>query len=813
MRVLGRILLLVASTLVVLGLVSWVRPWFDFSPASGNQLERATTSSFFPLQRDRWLSFDVPREADLFRVYAHAALSPAIGDRLASYSLDYEWLDEDGAVLFKDQYHITTRISPEVPDQFDASASGSKTALRFYDHRRLKPSRDHALYFSARSQPGARMLRLRFADADDGVEQVGIRAYQQHRREPQDSELAWQRMSVGQREDLVRGAVYPSFLLSDYERANLLSRYWRPVGPLGVLDDDYTIGKLYQLDIPPPGIPPPTPATSGLFGSPRHWLTLPLEAPDGRYRIEWLPSPHLEVPRRMQLLWQSADLAEQRSWEDAVEGAVWEGTLESGLLQVVPDRGGAMKLLHWQDGRWNDVTPERRYTRAYVCQPQAPLRYALAPGEEPQPIRLELRGFERERDPAVSMHPSVNLRLADTSGATVHEHALDLPTESHPYHHFADVAAMQGHVFTPVTRYIEAPAQADEIELRCNTPLMASVATRPWRHPLRRTLPGPGHHWLAYYEREPAWFSLQPENADELVRRKRYFSLLWYCRPVLMDGSLTADGDFSRESLTTSDPDAVEWQLFSPHEQTAADRLENLASSYRLLRGAQTVELAGSSHQATVRPSLVFSRAGAQPSPVQVLVDDRVVLETRIAGRNGRIRLPQLTAGIHTVEVLPDSVEWYLSHTTGEDRTHVMRRAYASLDNDNDHTDLRFEFATSGAEQQLSLWLYAPSGSATLRCDLALDARRRASVQLGRSFLDYRFTIDPGAYDAAQLLRRGGAALRGPVRISVPLREDLPAQQARLRVSCDQPGVAASAGLLSRGLTSYRYFEEQHDLL
>lgn len=774
-------------------------------------IDDARASAFFPLFADRWLGFAVPPGAGLFRFFAHASLPADIGEELVSYAIDYQWLDSQGDILKESRHHVTTRASSAQVTSAKDIGTESAPNTRFYAREDRLPSREQALYFNAAELSEARLLRLRVTVMDPRIAQVGVRPFQQHLRARESVDVAWQRLSEQKRELLSKGSLYPSFLLSEYERRNLLSRYWRPIGPMGVLNADYYIDTLYQLESEAPTLPPATPAGDGLFVGPQHWVTVVLDAPRGSYRMEWQAIPGGEAPRRLKLLWQSDDAQLQRDWHAKTSDLAWEGTLDAGLLQVTPDQPGTMKLFIQSAGEWLDITPPRRYVRTFLCTPGAALEYSLAPGTRAQPLKIDARAFIREGQPTAVASPRISLRLLDEKATVLHQQAVELPRNLYPYQHFADAARLPSQVFEPVSNYVMASPDAHSLSVECSIPSLVSAHSRPWRHPIYRELPAQQIYWYSYEEREPAWFSLLPENARVLIRQKRYHSLLWYFRPRDLDTAV-ATGNYHWQSLIADDPEAVELQVFTPNSGKNMSRMDSRASAFRPVDPMMELHIAGSSGEKMVRPGLVYLRDNADPEPIQVWIDDELTLQTSIAGNSGRFRLPPVQTGSHQLRIQPPTTQWYVNQTAGDGHTHLLRSAWSMTAQPDGYASVEFSLATTGSNQQLGLWLYTPEQLPPVNCEIDISARRYPGVQHDFTFFSHRYRLDGAGMDRSHVLMQRNNRVRGPARLVLPLHPDLPAQSATVRLTCDRPGVLASAGLVSEGLSTHRYFEEHYAL-
>lgn len=808
----------IGRSLVAALLLAWVALYaypgaislWKKSQSAGSDLAKARASTFFPLDNDNWLVFDIPKNSGLFRVYSHAALTNDSADATARYTVEYQWLDANGEILEDGQHHITTRAANTLPELDLVSAETTHRSLRFYKHQRNRPSRDHALYFNAKKNPEAQALRFRIGEKDNTVELIGIRPYQQHDRANQDVDLAWQRMSVEQRENLSRGSLYPSFLLSDFERRNVLSTYWKPIGPLGVLDRDYRIDTLYQLDAEVPVLPPETPGSDGLFASPIHWVTVFLPEDTALYRIEWQALPEVSLPESISFHWQGMDSSERDEWQGLVKDKAWEGKLERGLLQLVPNQAGLMKLFVWRNGQKLDITPQKRYTRTFECLPGTPLNYALSPGSDPQPLRVDARTFSRMDRPLAAGDSTIELNVLDAQNRLLYSRQSRLSEESYPYQQFSDAAWVPSSVNEPRTTYLRANVDAATLQIHCDAPSLLSLYTRPWHKPVTRKLPEQDNIWLSFEDREPAWFTVQPENADALVRQKRYQTLLWYFKPFGLEG-IFADDSHQRIELHPTNPDAFESYFFSSHPKKGLPRLDVLGSAYLKLNNDLNMPMAGRNRERDLSPNLVYLRNSAAPQSIQVLVDDKLIVEKTVVGKSGRFKLPGVSAGSHRIAVKSEQIDWFISNSTLPDQTHLLRSAYGISGGSDGDYSLEYRLPLENLPASLSFWLYADKSNIDLECRLELLAERNDEVEDSFTLRRYRYVVDSDNFEKSYLLQASQPDISGPIKLSVSLDHDLRGRGAKARLSCNRGKMFVSAGLLLDGSPSHRHFKERYD--
>lgn len=95
---------------------------------------------------------------------------------------------------------------------------------------------------------GEPVAAVRVAVGMSDPEVVGIVARVQEQRpvSPRQLSVGWDRISESEREQLAAGSALPPALIGEHARRGLLRRRWHPVGPAGVLGQDYDQVALYE---------------------------------------------------------------------------------------------------------------------------------------------------------------------------------------------------------------------------------------------------------------------------------------------------------------------------------------------------------------------------------------------------------------------------------------------------------------------------------------------------------------------------------------------------------------------------------------
>ncbi len=841
MRWLSHIIL---SVLFIGSLYIWIMPiirdLWQQSQLAKQSSEQARASNYFPLISDKWLAFDIVNPNRLFRFYFHGALLETDNTKARSFKITYQWIDDEGEVLKEQHYYINTRKSPFLPAVKIPSSDPQHTpdlmteplATRFYNHNDSQPSLDQSLYLLPSVQPKAKKIRFTVAAMDPGIVEVGVRPYLEYQRDPKKINIAWQRMSRRQHETLSNASVYPSFLISKYERDNLMSSYWKPLGPLGVLGKDYEIETLYLRQNIAPTLPADIIVPDGLFASPNHWVTIVLDKPQlftqeqdtslSRYRIKWysIEKKDNRTPKYMQLRWQGKNFKQQRQWQGKMQEQVWEGNIASGLLQIIPNDTAILKIYRRSNRQWLDVTPDKKRSRSFICLPKAPVYYSLAPGSHKQSLKISGRKFKRAGQGDSRGLFYFTLRTYTKGGKLLARDNVALNHAQFPYRHFSDSAIVNGHVSEASTRFIDAHKSSHRLRIDCSTPTLVTVNSRPWRHPITRNLPLDGNSWYSYKSREPAWFTMQPDNVENLIVNKRYHNLLWYFKPI--EGNSTiASGQFTWNALSSQDMYALEKQIFSNRSSEQETRMKVRGASFQALEGLNNLLFAGKSDQKILRPTAIYLKDSHQAQTVEVWLDNVLAIKTTVAGKSGKIHLPNIPAGQHDIEIRTkkNNINWFINNTAQSKRSHLLRSAFPLILEERVNEDhikesnysLTLPIEISDDPQKLSIWLFAPQNEHTLNCQLTLKANRRTSSKASHSFRHFNYHISSEQYPLSHVLHQKEGAVHGPIPLLVHLDEDLTAQSASASLHCDQAGVLASAGVISAGITPFYDFKERLD--
>lgn len=192
----------------------------------------------YRIPEDRSVAFAFSQPVTTAKVLIHPAVpeEARARDRGFVYGLRASWSNADGEVI--SQHEIYLQAEP--PDAVFVSGD----ARRFFRTApELVAEQDQLLIESP--QPAMR-LELAVFDVDEEIIGVDVRVFEQRAYIGNQSLAAFRRLRRDSRELLTRAHAFPLEMLTEREQALLGRSQWRPVGPLGLDQRDYTMLMLYE---------------------------------------------------------------------------------------------------------------------------------------------------------------------------------------------------------------------------------------------------------------------------------------------------------------------------------------------------------------------------------------------------------------------------------------------------------------------------------------------------------------------------------------------------------------------------------------
>ncbi len=395
MRFAGRILMgiLLLAVLVMAGPPVWraSRAFYDTVRKPSLVASDAQASTSYIVAADRPVEFRLSGHADLVRLRTHALLPASAESRaapMAGYTLDIEILDSDGNLLHRESQHIRSIVG-----RYLDAATGEPFAVNLVDDSKFAVAGVNLIPLSLADWPAAEVVRVRLAGADAQISEVGIRVYEPEAIPEHSIEQFWQRLSDRQRSRLAEGNVYPQSLMTGEERAAVLSRRWRPVGPSGVENQDYRVRNFFaREDRPGAFISYAIPVLESRL-EPGHPVDLPVTEA-GRYSLRAnlaTVQPGVDAePAQLRVDVFSSQA--NKSFVIAVPGPVVarDLVLTAGGIRLSSDKPVRLMLFRSPAPPGTSPSAIGFETRAYRLRANGGLTYELGGGQAPSAVRLDI---------------------------------------------------------------------------------------------------------------------------------------------------------------------------------------------------------------------------------------------------------------------------------------------------------------------------------------------------------------------------------------------------------------------------------------
>src|SRR5262245_18703367 len=206
----------------------------------------ARSSTSYVIDREGWLSFRIPPDQRALKLVTNANVHEAhFGkvDFACAYALHYQLLDAAGNVLRDHVYSMNSTFLIYL-----SQVTGKPVPAQYYRGTSLVPLGPRAIMVNLEGfADQSAHFRLRVADADPAVSDVGVRVYFNEKPPPYKLRYLWQRMPAPRKERLARANVYTVDLLSEDEKRNLLENRWAALAPVGIQGKDYAERKLFTV--------------------------------------------------------------------------------------------------------------------------------------------------------------------------------------------------------------------------------------------------------------------------------------------------------------------------------------------------------------------------------------------------------------------------------------------------------------------------------------------------------------------------------------------------------------------------------------
>jgi len=661
-----------------------------------------------------------PNLSDIGAARRDAKANP---DRLWQYALEVEEVMSDGSRTKR--VHTFRRALAEVKLRGGGIGSGS-----FYlqkDGPTPLAAAALRLDFAGGARP--ERLRVRLLSADSDIVDVLLRIATPEPIAQRSAETTWRRLSEEQRTRLAAGNLYPADLLDEQERANLLSSRWRPVGPSG----DVEARDIYVLDTQDRGAPAEPRLPAVVRTGPDRLAIVQLPEQGGRVRIELEPleAGSTTTADTVTIRWAGHSVFQRSTstlpWANGVFSR--EAKFGGGWLEIASDRSAAVRvrLLNEGEPEGVDITPAVSFQRGWAVERSAALELPISHvAGLATPLRLVLRRIGP--DSSLPAGAPVQMTLLGAQGQVLSRVQVDMRLDKQPLtwsqHDGLWPEVPGSRVSEAVEAFFRLPPEVVRVRISADEAVLVNGFSRPPDLPRAVRTPEDTTSPDAALTAIPAWFALQPEDAEarSLNGQTRLLTIqerLPDDRPDLLAG------DYTWEGFTPVNNGAGRVFL-APREEGVPDRIEGLTGTYRPLPASGLVNIFAELGRSSVPVHLAWAVDTARTFTYSVSLNGQAWTAGAASGIAGEIALPPINAGAHRIQITADApVRWLANHLqTG---TPWVKRLAFRFDK-----PLQFEIERTTAEPEfLSVRLFRPAGSVSrMRVRVTIDPPRN-SHQVG----------------------------------------------------------------------------------
>jgi hypothetical protein len=746
----------------------------------------------YELNMDKWITFLVPVASDTIKIVTNANLVVGSGNDPGAkwrYAIDWQILDKDTNRIVKSgQYNFETGITRFATEDIEQPYTAA-----FYLDSSDMPADGRVLVLNTKelSLTGKPViLRFRLAASDPGISGVLLRTYNQEPTSERRLDFSWMRITKRQKDILSQGNVYPSELLTEIERQNLLRQLWAPISPEGIEGHDFLARKIYVIrdiegaPVEDPIIPEGILVNASLRGT----LPVPEDGRNVKFEFSHVGPSVVSKDATIKINWYGLDITERSSVSIPWNGVpmVWEGSFKGGILEFLSETPLVVKPSWVSPKGAQPAIPEQLYVRTFRIENDKSVVFKVAHSDGAKtPLRIDFRSlFEA----ALARNHRVKYALLGLKGETVREGKLDFPSIPSSYD-LGLIGDYQAVVSDPQSFYFRLPSDSPYIKLSSENPLVATAYTRPADLTKETNVP------QDYFEesvllnaREPDWFLVRPLNYESLIKEQRSVLTKIQLRPPEDDPDILA-GRFWWEQFRPTGAWSGQY-LLAPQDKTLPyKREQSLVSGFSKIPVGREVEINLRSDVGlnVVTPTIIFLRKDdLEPFRFNVSADGSPFVDAKLMGRRGMFRLPPMYSGIHrlTIDSTEKDISFFMNHLESSEVNNQVR--FANLFSDG---KMDVEYLKRSAEDEiLSLTLYAPYGRkerSTIRVRLCAPPNESEGPLDGLTILDRRFNVIPSSEGPCPIINDPEGDLEAGQRMFFPVHGDIPPGSYHIRVELE----------------------------
>lgn len=576
------------------------------------------------------------------------------------YGIKLLLLDEQGKKLYQKTYHLKSGQKQHTHRLENRVLTGP---LNFYPTDKVQVLDTRSVLFNPPKEISALADRLQVSlyQTDKALTEVAIRSYERLLLTDKQVTYRWQRLSLKQKDRLVEDNIYPTTFVSSDEKQRLLGFKQQPMGPMGVLGEDYQQKKMY-VGTEVERIPRLLPEYRAPDLGPDHFKVFYITEPDTPFIWQGKPSP-----KHFTNMASTAGEGIEKSSHKAIEiSAHWFGrsaeqqillsssiqtappVFQPGLLVLSSKDALALTANNIENGA---VQAAEHSVKVYALsdspQAQGPRYHIPRASEQFAPIRIDLW----QASPKGLATETVQMSIHNEKGHVIQQVTLAVSDQPNLFDYIK--AGTHYRLSERSRSFYLLPPEGVSLSFSSTAQVLINLSTRPLA--MEKVTHVPEDYWIYQgNNRIPTWFRIKPENEAELGDRQQI--LVSQRRPP----------DRSKE-------EPVYWQSLLPAFQTAGRYLlmpkesDQEVESDRL---TQPVKPSGLSHHFQLlplnqervldlqhdyrqrfSPRLLILTENDQKHTVRLFIDNRLIAEVSPLQSIESISLPELSPGRYRVRL------------------------------------------------------------------------------------------------------------------------------------------------------------------
>ena len=812
------------------GLLITAKAWLRYFQSSNLSSLTTTigTSKVYTIKPKQWLQLSIPEGTQKLRIISNAHIKNAKTDLLPlewQYAIHYQTVRKDGSIIDDRTYYHNTHLTTYKDDK------GKVFYGNYYADNPLTPLDGRMILLGMQSLKDTAYLRLSLEASAADITDTAVRIYAPAKVADHKINKLWFRMSQTQKDELVSSSVYPSTLLSETEKTNLLRNQWTPIGPTGIEGRDYNAQTLYilkdiELDKLEEQIIP-----SGLQADQDHPVVIAIPEKGGKLSLQLkaLDNTHETTGIPLTLHWSGRAAIEQ--WQ---QNAVWikgannlNYAVKGGWLELSPSKPVIVTaILEDETGAKTDISPKPLTTKTYFSADQIDfslfhfkqqyadiridIRQILPKGESPQAAEVDYQWLNQQSEQV-------------TSGK------LPAPDQTSRYDQLAD-SPEASPVSDPKSYYLHIPANVTRIRLKSsNRNVLVNVYNQPFGFTKTQRVPEDIFVNSDHMDLQLSWFPLKAINDKELGQHQSIQWINGQHRPPPLDPNSAI---LAAEYL---------WQDFVPQGQAEARyiltpyaanefREDSLPSLYCQLPIGHnfSAHISSPGGLRSVSPELIFLRNNTAEFNFNVFTDQQKNLALNTMGRQGNIHLPEIAVGPHQFLINTNSGgRWYINYNDQCSGERFIKRRIFALPSVTASTKqaaapeakLTFTFEHRHLQDELlSARFYSPRNTLDrskikVQIEQISQTAMMPPVMDNWTFINRLYDIRPMQDIAMPVLYTQGQTMNTTEFFVIPLNSDLPGGVYRIHIALkDGPSGYISLSQLKTGQYEQRRFFRETDV-